>query len=393
MGVPRKYKTILNEALDAERYQELSKFSDDILAIISDYLYFSRIPDDDQAKILKLAGKIVLYQSSNFSNCEQFLKLSSGKQEAFIKELNSKRNKAALKRKGKKLWKVEKDLKTEIILAEQELYKTQLFQAEVTLLEGTVSSISHSRNILRQVLQSLLAPCGITLEAMKKDDKAKKYFRPYINKAKEILSNPDRPLWEHQYIFAYWLYVYALTYRYGLSLEDDTGTFEPLLEELQNLVKSIKERTKSSAPEWITELIDNTWVWQEVQRARRGEYKEAAEEFLQLQGNSPYWSAYVRSMVQYCFVQAFKLGNLEDANESLDRLKKYDITPDLRFIWLLSKVYCQKKLGRQSDDDYRENVILLREHLTLYRNYINSSKDKSLQLITFKNEIELLKEI
>lgn len=390
MGTPRKYKQTLEEALDAEKHLGLSKFSNDILAIISDYLYFSRIPADDQARILKLSGQMVLYDSSNFFTCEEYLKASAKSQEDFIKGLNSKHNKAVLSRKGKKPTKNEKDLKIEIISAEQELYKTQLFQAQVVLLEGTVSSIRHSRNILKQVLQSLLAPYGITLKAMKKKDKAKKYFRPYINKAEEITANPERPPWEHQYVFAYWLYVYAQTYKYGLAEEEDAGAFDSLLKEFEVLVESARERVKS--PDWIIELVENADVWMQVQNSRRGKYEEAAEKLLQLQSNSSSTSAYVSATVQYCFVQT-KLGNLDEANESLDRLKVYDLTPDLKFIWLISKVYCQKKLKRQSDEDYKDNVILLREYLALYRNYINGDKDKSLQLITFKDDIKQLKEI
>jgi len=388
VGVPRKYKTILDKALDADRTLGLSHFEAEIKNIVNGNI-FSSIPPQDRALLLKLLAKIEAYTNADLEKVNLILNLSLKNQEEFISKLRHERY-ALYKPRRRRPTKKETELSQEIYEAETELYITQLFRAQIILLEGKAGSISHCRNILIQVLNSIIAEFGLELEKKEKKGKDKEYFRKYINIIKTIMENfKDRP-WKNQYVFAYCLYVYALTYRYA-PVSENTTSFDLGMQEFQNCISSIEARTHDTAPKWISELFHESWAWELVQISRRGNYAEASKELLMLQSNTPYWSVYLRAMVQYCFIQAFKLDKLEEANDCLDRLKVYDMMPDLKFLWLLTKVYCQKKLAKQSDEDYRENIIHLNNLIFKYRNYPNT-QNKSLQISLFHHEIKQLQE-
>lgn len=383
MGTPRKYKPILENALETDRHLGLSELKVPIRNIISDKGVFPRIPPSDKAALFNLWAKIEVYTNADLEKANSILKDSLKIQEKFISTLRKDRY-ILYNPRRKKQTKKERLLSQQILEAKIELCKTQLFRAEIILLEGEPGSINHCRNILAQVLNSLIAEFGLELEKKQKKEKSKEYFRKYIEICKGRILNPTENPWEYQYVFANWLYIYSLTYRYGRVSEEDANTFDFLLKEFQNCVASINSITKLPSPKWIDELVHHTWVWQMVQKSRRGQYVEAAKEFLEFQRHTPYNSVFVRAMVQYCFIQAFKLGNLESANSHLNRLSYYDMMPDMAFIWYLTKVYCQKMLGLQSDLDYQSNVI------NLNRLYKISG---TLQKAVFKNEIELIKNI
>ena len=372
-------------ALDADKTLGIGKFETEINSIINGN-NFSSIPPQDRALLLKLSAKIEAYTNADLEKVNLVLKLSLKAQEEFISKLRHERY-ALYKARRKKPTKKEKELSQEIYEAETELYMTKLFRAEIILLEGKPASISHCRNILIQVLNSIIAEFGLKLEKKTKKQKDKEYFKKYFNGILAIMENHP---WKYQYIFAYCLYVYGLTYRYAPTSENE-ASFDLGMKEFQNCVSNIEARTSSTAPKWISELFHESWAWELVQISRKGYYAEACKELLMLQSNTPYWSVYLSAMVQYCFIQAFKLDKLEEANDCLDRLKIYDMMPDLKFIWLMTKVYCQKRLSKQSDEDYRANIIHLNNLIFKYRNYPQYEK-KSLQISLFHNEIKQLQE-
>ncbi|MGE5330098.1 MAG: hypothetical protein ACM3KR_11415 [Deltaproteobacteria bacterium] len=383
MGTPRKYKDTLALALDAERLLYASKFGNEIKEIVlSDQ--FLQIPANDRAKLLKLIGQIVLYRTSDITASEKLLKRSTIQQKKHIAKLSHNKYEISLKRRSNKPTKKEKALTQEIACAKEELYKTMLLRAEIILMGGKPGNISHCRNIISQVLDILIEELDLTPEKSIKKDK--KYYRKSINAVKEVVANYKDLPWEYQYIFAYCLYVYALTFKYAPG-----NTLDLVMQEFLDFISGVElSQGKQHTPYWVVELTHQAWAWKEIQRARRGEYSEAAKELLKLQSVTPFWWVYLRAAVQYAFIQAFKLGNLNEANDCLDHLKIYDMTPDLKLIWLMTKVYCQKKLGKQSETDYKSNVIQLNNIISKYRNYPGSNS-KSLLIEAFHKEIGELK--
>jgi len=345
MGIPRKYKDTMNLALDADNYLTASKFCEQLEEILNGK-NFPSIPPNDRAKLLSLSAKISLYLSTDINASAELLKRSAKEQDKFIASLRKQRYAITSRRRSRRPTKKEKELALEIFLAETEYYRLELLRAQIVLFGAEPGSIVHSRNIVNQVREKI------------KEDS-----------------------WKFRFILAYCLYVDTQTYRYAKTSQN-LNSFDLNLEAFLSFVSNLEAQGEESAPKWITELVHEAWVWQAVQFSRREKYSQALQELLLIQGGSPYLSVYVRANVQICFIRAFKLGKLEEANESLGRLKGYDMLPDLKLMWYLSKVYCQKRLGKQSDEDYRENVLHLNQLI---------AKSGSLLKGAFKNEIEKLK--
>lgn len=347
MGTPRKYKAAMNMALGAEKYLEVSKFACEIQEILSGQ-NFRSIPANDRSSLLKLSGIIVLYREANIDASTEQLKKAARQQEKYLAELKQERYQLLSKRRSIRPTKKEKALSEQIFSAELELYRIMLLRARVTLLGAKPGSIVHCRNIVNQVR-----------EKVKEDS------------------------WKFRFILAYCFYIEALTYRYAKTSQN-LNSFDLNIQDFLSFISNIQSKSEELVPIWITELVHEAWVWQAVQLSRREKYSEALEELLLIQSGTPFLSVYVQANVQICFIEAFKMGKLEGTNESLDKLKQYDMPPNLKLMWYLSKVYCQKSLKKQSDEDYKENVIHLNQLI---------AKSGFLLKGAFQQEIEKLKTI
>jgi len=334
----RKHKEALQKAIEADELNLGSKYLEKLLEIY-EWERFSVIREDEQAMILLLIGKFIMYKTGDVKQAEQFIIKAHKRQLAYTKILwaeysSLKKGRNPYRKPTKKL----EEFLVRIRHSKAQYQAMRAIQAEIILQYATVGENIHCQNLVNKILEETEAEPRMNLQT----------------RASVRLSR-------------------ILSKRYSRTSLGRQNDFEKELLDFQNSLQyhiDNRREAGNKVPERMYEILYKTYIYEAVQLYRKGSVKDAIDAlFTPLQVPN---RTQLRAVIQKLFMEVFNSDfNLIGLKEHLLELEKYDMPPDLKLMWLITLVEASRRLG--DIKCYKKYLSLLEERWTIAGKLLQAS--------------------
>ncbi len=132
-------------------------------------------------------------------------------------------------------------------------------------------------------------------------------------------------------------YYEALLHKLDTKNDSSIYTFDFVLEQSYDKLLKLREVNKNERVEFC---IQHNKVWQAVQEYRRNRPELAFRMLKEIQTGRCFPLIRVWTEIQVAFIQAYRFEDYTSANLTLEVVKDYDVTPNMKILWYITKILC-----------------------------------------------------
>ncbi len=132
-------------------------------------------------------------------------------------------------------------------------------------------------------------------------------------------------------------YYEALLHKLNTKNDSSIYAFDFVLEQSYDKLLKLRENNKNERIEFC---LQHNRVWQAVQEYRKNRPELAFRMLKEIQLGRCFPLIRVWTEIQTAFVQAYRFEDYSSANLTLEVVKDYDVTPNMKMLWYITKILC-----------------------------------------------------